>query len=64
MTKKLYKTPHIDIMEVETVVPIASSLTPNDNGVECDLGSINDGSEVSPDIIRSSSYFNVWEDKD
>lgn len=63
MRKKLYETPHVNIMEVETVIPIATSFTPNGDGVQSDLGSINDDTEVSPDVIRSSSYFNVWEDE-
>lgn len=64
MGKKLYETPHISIMVVETVIPIATSITSNGDGVQSDLGSISDDTEVSPDAIRSSSYFNVWDDED
>ncbi len=65
MEKKLYQTPHIDIVEVETVMPIATSLTPNGkDGVQSDLGDIESGEGMSQDEMRSSNFFNHWADED
>ena len=65
MEKKLYQTPHIDIVEVETVMPIATSLTSNGKGgVQSDLGDIENGEGMSQDEMRSSNFFNHWADED
>ena len=63
MEKKKYEAPHLEVVKVESVLPIASTIVQDENGNgSVDLSGLDE--EKGQDELRSGEYFNVWDDEE
>lgn len=63
MSKKTYETPRLEVVEMESVLPIATSITGTGDGKGATINFDDDMEEEDQSVCRSAGYTNLWEDE-
>ena len=58
MNKKTYEAPRLEVVEMENMLPIATSVTSNEKGATITFD--DDMDEGDQSELRSSNFFNHW----
>lgn len=60
MSKRTYEAPRLEVVEMENMLPIATSITGTGDGKGATINFDDDMEEEDQSELRSSNFFNHW----